>query len=117
QGCAHWRSTANPAPGGTVMPSALSTPALGSKSWHARRGSSASTDAGHEVPRNAGASNDDTFLPPTMTFAFAAEEKEGTPAWLVAFAAFAIGPFWKNGSLKYETSSTTASAWLTVRNE
>src|SRR4051812_28680423 len=100
QGCAHWRSTANPPPGATVTLSALSTPAPGSKSWHARRGSRASTDAGHEAARKAGASYDETFFPPTITFSLPAAEKYATPAWLAALAAFAIGPFWKNGSLK-----------------
>src|SRR6476469_3645550 len=80
------------------------------------RGSSLSTDAGHEAARNDGVSYDDTFLPPTMTFAVPAEEKYATPAPLAALAALAIGPFWKNGSLKYETSSTMTSAWLTVRS-
>ena len=70
----------NPAPLGTVMPSPLSTPALVSKSWQARSGSSDRTAAGHEVARNAGASYDDTLLPPTMTFEFPAEEKYVTPA-------------------------------------
>src|SRR5262245_18449151 len=78
-------------------------------------GSIATTDAGQAVARNAGASYDETFLPPTMTFELPAEEKYAVPAALAALAAFAIGPFWKNGSLKYETSSTITSAWLTVR--
>jgi hypothetical protein len=68
------------------------------------------------VARNAGASYDDTLLPPTMTFEFPAEEKYATPARLAWLAAFAIGPFWKNGSFRYETSSTMTSGWLTARN-
>ena len=60
------------------MPSPLSTPVLGSKSWQARSGSSREhRRRGTTAARNAGASYDDTFLPPTMTFAFPAEEKYG----------------------------------------
>src|SRR5215475_12800140 len=79
-------------------------------------GSIATTDAGQDVERNAGASYDETFLPPTMTFALPADEKYAAPAWLAALAAFAIGPFWKNGSMKYETSSTMTSAWFVLRS-
>ena len=46
------------------------------------------------------------FLPPTITFEFAAEEKNVRPAAVTSLTAAEIGPSWKNGSAKRVTSST-----------
>ena len=91
------------------MSSPVSEPPLGSKLWHPNKDSPTAVPkpAGHATCRKAGASYEETLLPAAMTFELPAAEKYGTPAALAAFAALATGPSWKNGSSRYDTSSTS----------
>ena len=75
QGCAHWRSSFSVAPGATVTPNVLSTPAPGSKSRHLV--AYAGSPAGHEPEfLNAGVSHDAMLLPlASIRLLLAAEEK------------------------------------------
>src|SRR4051812_14565680 len=98
------------------MASPLSDPPVVSKLWQPTSGSTAATEAGHGTFRNAGVSYEPTFAPPTITLLLPAAEKYAAPRLETRFAAFAIGPFWKNGSFGYARSSTMTFAWLMTRN-